>query len=328
MDLDIYRTNPKTSYLMVEYDRLANEIIQTNDLASTDPSVASLVTEELKKLKDQQDLLLSQIDEILNKHIPDSDSTSINELIMEIRAGAGGDEASLFAFNLLEMYTRYCDSKNYSYVIIDESKSPVGGYKEVSVEIKGLNVFDDFKYETGVHRIQRIPSTEKQGRVHTSTASVAVMPIKKSLDLVINPTDLEIDFTRSGGAGGQNVNKVETAVRITHKPSGLVVRSQSERTQGKNKEKAMSILESKLIALKEEAEAKEEAADRKAQIGTGDRSEKIRTYNVLQDRVTDHRIKKSWHGIERIFGGGIGPIVESFKTFDEDTIIEDEGLAT
>jgi peptide chain release factor 1 len=313
MDLEGYRTNPKTAYLMVEYDRLSAAILDTEQLAESDPGVAELATAELEELKAQQVAMLVQIEEIVNKKVEAGESLGSNELIMEVRAGAGGDEASLFAASLVEMYSRYCDAQGYRYTTIDESKSPVGGYKEVSIEITGKNVYDDFKYETGVHRIQRIPATEKQGRVHTSTASVAVMPVKHSSEIVINPTDLEIDFTRSGGAGGQNVNKVETSVRVLHKPSGIVVRSQSERTQGKNKEKALSILESKLIALKEEEEAKTEAATRKAQIGTADRSEKIRTYNVLQDRVTDHRIKESWHGIERIFAGAIAPIIEALK---------------
>lgn len=313
MDLEGYRTNPKTAYLMVEYDRLSAAISETEQLAETDPGVAELAKVELEELKVQQAAVLSQIDEIVNKKVEGGETFGANELIMEVRAGAGGDEASLFAMSLVEMYSRYCDAMGFHYTTIDESMSPVGGYKEVSIEINGKNVYDHFKYETGVHRIQRIPSTEKQGRVHTSTASVAVMPIKHSTELTINPNDLEIDFTRSGGAGGQNVNKVETSVRILHKPSGLVVRSQSERTQGKNREKALSILESKLIALKEEEEARAEAATRKAQIGTADRSEKIRTYNVLQDRVTDHRIKESWHGIERIFAGAIGPIIEALQ---------------
>lgn len=313
MDIDIYRKDHRTSYLMVEYDRLTSQIIESQDLLNKDPAIKSLVEEEIANLKKQQDLILIQAEEIFNKKKTDDSSAEIKQVVMEIRAGAGGDEASLFAAQLLEMYSRYSDIKGWSFVVVDESLNSVGGYKEVSVEIAGKDVFDDFKYETGVHRVQRIPATEKQGRVHTSTASVAVLPIKERADFAINPADIEVEFSRSGGAGGQNVNKVETAVRLTHKPTGLVVRSQSERTQVRNKEKAMEILTSKLIALKEEEEAKSESSARREQIGTGDRSEKIRTYNVLQDRVTDHRIKKSWHGIEKIFAGGIDSIIESLK---------------
>ena len=179
--------------------------------------------------------------------------------------------------------------------------------------MKGRNIYDSFRYETGVHRIQRIPATEKQGRVHTSTASVAIMPIRKKTYITINPSDLEVETSRSGGAGGQNVNKVETAVRLVHKPTGLAVRCQSERTQGRNKDKAMAILENKLNELHLEKENQKEADHRRNQIGTGDRSEKIRTYNVLQDRVTDHRIKESWHGIEKIFAGYLDPIISALK---------------
>ncbi len=323
MDLDAYRQNPKTTYLMAEYDRLVLKVAEVESLAQADESFKELAVEELQTLNQAKDEMLKQVEEIANKKKESTGTDGADDMIMEIRAGAGGDEASLFAATLTEMYARYCEGKGWSFSIVDESKSAVEGYKEVSIEISGKNVYDEFRYETGVHRIQRIPSTEKQGRVHTSTASVAVMPIKESTDIFLNPSDLEIDFSRAGGAGGQNVNKVETAVRVLRKPSGIVVRSQAERSQGRNKEKALAILLSKLIALNEQEAAKSEAANRKAQIGTGDRSEKIRTYNVLQDRVTDHRIKESWHGIERIFEGQIGPILEALKSAS--TELENQG---
>src|SRR3990167_4561872 len=201
------------------------------------------------------------------------------------------------------MYKKYADSKGWSFSVVNESKTSLGGYKEAAIEIRGEGVYQKLRFETGVHRIQRIPETEKMGRVHTSTASVAILPIRKKTTIEIKPSDLEIELSRSGGAGGQNVNKVETAVRIIHKPTGIDVRSTAERSQLKNREKAMSILTAKLEARKEEEEAAEHSLNRKTQIGTADRSEKIRTYNILQDRVTDHRIKKSWHNIERIFKG-------------------------
>ena len=239
-----------------------------------------------------------------------------NEIILEVRAGAGGEEAALFAQTLANMYKKYADSKGWSFSVVNESKTSLGGYKEAVFEIRGKNVYQELRFETGVHRIQRVPETEKMGRVHTSTASVAILPIRKKTSVEIKPTDIEIEFSRSGGAGGQNVNKVETAVRLIHKPTGIDVRSTAERSQQKNREKAMSILVAKLEVLKEEEEAKKYSAERKEQVGTADRSEKIRTYNILQDRITDHRIKESWHNIEKILAGEIAPIIEAMKSLE------------
>ena len=234
-------------------------------------------------------------------------------VILEIRAGAGGKEAAFFADNLYNMYSKYAESQNWKFKLIEQSKDELGGIREISFEIQNPNAYEKLKYEAGVHRVQRIPSTEKSGRIHTSTASVTVLPIYEEKAFEIKQEDLEIAFTHSGGKGGQNVNKVETAVRMTHKPSGLVVRCTNERSQLKNRNRALEILKSKLETLEEEKRAKEEGDERRNQIGTADRSEKIRTYNILQDRVTDHRIKKSWHNIEGILNGEIGPILESFK---------------
>jgi len=232
------------------------------------------------------------------KENPDASPTSV---VMELRAGAGGDEASIFADNLKEMYQKYAEHRGWKTRVIDD----------LTFEITGKDAYDALRYETGVHRVQRVPLTEKSGRIHTSTASVAVLPIRVKTNVELNPADIEMEFSRSGGAGGQNVNKVETAVRLIHKPTGIDVRSSSERSQLANREKAMQILTAKLEMLHEEEEAKKHAAERKEQIGTGDRSEKIRTYNYLQDRITDHRVKESWHNLPKIMAGDIGDIVEA-----------------
>ncbi|HEY4494747.1 MAG TPA: PCRF domain-containing protein, partial [Candidatus Paceibacterota bacterium] len=261
------------------------------------------------------------------KAIVDSEKEELeypNEIILEVRAGAGGDEAALFAEELLQMYKKYAESKGWGAKILEESKVSIGGYKEAIMEIRGKGAYEALRYETGVHRVQRVPDTEKMGRVHTSTASIAILPIRKKVQLDINPTDILMEFSRAGGKGGQNVNKVETAVRLVHKPTGIDVRATNERSQSANKERAMSILMAKLQALKEEEEAKKFNANKKGQIGTGDRSEKIRTYNVLQDRITDHRIKTSWHNIPKIVAGEIDPIVKALKEYSETGIMGNE----
>ena len=278
-------------------------------MSEKDPTMVELAREELNVLRIQKEGILKEMesifaDDVLEEEFP-------NEIILEVRAGAGGEEAALFAQILANMYKKYADSKGWSFSVVNESKTSLGGYKEAVFEIRGKNVYQELRFETGVHRIQRVPETEKMGRVHTSTASVAILPIRKKTSVEIKPADIEIEFSRSGGAGGQNVNKVETAVRLIHKPTGIDVRSTAERSQQKNREKAMSILIAKLEVLKEEEEAKKYSAERKEQVGTADRSEKIRTYNILQDRITDHRIKESWHNIEKILAGEIGPIIEA-----------------
>ena len=240
-------------------------------------------------------------------------NSSPQNIILEIRAGVGGNEAAIFAGDLANMYTKFASREGWTASILDESRNDLGGYKEVVIELSGEGVYDKLKQESGVHRVQRVLATEKSGRVHTSTASVAVLPIRETEKMIIKPQDLEIAFTRSGGAGGQNVNKVETAVRITHRPTGLVVKCTSERSQQRNREKAMMILASK-ISEAQKSQAHGEMADaRKQQIGTQDRSEKIRTYNFLQDRITDHRVGKSFHDIERIMEGGLDKIFKAME---------------
>jgi peptide chain release factor 1 len=235
-------------------------------------------------------------------------------VMLEVRAGAGGDEAALFAAELAHMYLAYAERQGWPYTTENESPGPAGGYKEAAFEIVHPRVYDALRYETGVHRVQRIPVTEKAGRIHTSTASVAILPMRRKPTIEINPTDIQMEFSRSGGAGGQNVNKVETAVRLVHVPTGIEVRSQSERSQLKNREKAMTLLVAKLEAIHDEEEAKRHASERKDQIGTGDRSEKIRTYNFPQNRITDHRIKVSWHNIEAVMAGELEPIIAALQT--------------
>jgi peptide chain release factor 1 len=301
MTIEEFKNNKKTTYLADEFIRLETEEKSVTEMLAADPSMEEIAKEELTSLITQKENVWKQMEEILT--VEKQEEEFPNEIIMEVRAGVGGEEAALFAEVLAKMYAGYAGVKGWSFNIIDESRNDIGGYKEASFEIKGLGVYKELRYETGVHRIQRIPETEKNGRVHTSTASVAVLPIRKKSTVEIKPSDLLIEFSRAGGKGGQNVNKVETAVRIVHKPTGLEVRCVAERSQSRNKEKAMMILTAKLEQQKSESDAIQFAKERKDQIGTADRSEKIRTYNILQDRITDHRVKQSWYNIEKILNG-------------------------
>ncbi|MDO8575228.1 MAG: PCRF domain-containing protein [bacterium] len=314
MDLSLFKQNHKTTFLAEMYEKLLKDEAEVLAMLS-DPALKEMAEEDLKSIKEQKEGLEKQMNEIL-----DSEKEEIEfpaEMILEVRAGAGGEEAALFAEELLMMYKKYAESIGWNVKIIEESKSPLGGYKEVSLQIKGKDSYKKLRYETGVHRIQRVPETEKMGRVHTSTVSVSILPIRKKTSIEIKPTDLHIEFSRSGGKGGQNVNKVESAVRIVHIPTNIDVRSTAERSQAANKERAMTILTAKLEVLKEEEEAKKWSSEKKSQIGTGDRSEKIRTYNILQDRITDHRIKQTWHNIEIIFAGKIQPILDALEEYEK-----------
>ncbi len=309
MDLDLskYKQSPKTAYLAESLSRLLIEEEEVRKLAGSDPEMAKMSEEELANISIQKSELIAQMDEILKEEKAEEEFP--NEIILEVRAGAGGDEATLFAQELGQMYINYAKKQGWQTAELAEQM----------YEIHGKGVYKKLRYETGVHRVQRTPETEKMGRIHTSTATVAVLPVRKKLNIEIKPADIEIDTFRSGGAGGQNVNKVETAVRITHKPSGLEVKCTSERSQLKNKEKAMAILGAKLEALEEEKAAKALSAERKGQIGTGDRSEKIRTYNFPQNRITDHRIKVSVHDIPGFMNGNIDKMLEAIEKGEQGT---------
>jgi len=296
-----FKKNFATAYLAEEYERLDKEAGDALDAAGTEDELKVLAEEEVVRLRARQASILAEIEHILAKEKEEEQRPS--SIVMELRAGTGGDEAAIFARDLKEMYQKYAENRGWRTRVIDD----------LTLEIFGEGVYDALRYETGVHRVQRVPLTEKSGRIHTSTASIAVLPIRIKSKMEINPADIEIEFSRSGGAGGQNVNKVETAVRLIHTPTGIDVRSSSERSQLANREKAMQILSAKLEQLHEEEEAKKHAENRKAQIGTGDRSEKIRTYNYLQDRITDHRIKESWHNLPKIMAGSIDDIIEALR---------------
>lgn len=302
IDIQHFKDNPKTAYLAGEFERVSAELVHLDAVAAEDAAMKELAEEERDVLTVQRDALLKNMQDIVAEEA--QEEAAPIAAVMEFRAGAGGDEAALFAEELSHMYQRYAEKKGWQVTLLDDWKA---------FEIKGKGAYEALRWETGVHRVQRVPETEKQGRIHTSTASVAIMPIRKKIAFELNPADLEIEFSKSGGAGGQNVNKVETAVRLVHTPTGIDVRSSSERSQLKNREKAMSLLSAKLEQMQEEEEAKKHAETRKNQVGTGDRSEKIRTYNFPQNRVTDHRIKESWHNIDAIMVGELDAIVETLQ---------------
>jgi peptide chain release factor 1 len=303
-----YSGDTRVSYLVQEWKRLTQAEKDAQELIEVDPSMKELAEKELSDIDEQKVTLMEQMQKIIGDP---NEREWPNEIVLEVRAGVGGEEASLFAEELAQMYVKYAQTMGWSAKGVEESRAALGGYKEAQFEIKGKDCYRKLRYETGVHRVQRVPATEKAGRIHTSTASVAILPIYKRSKIEINPSDLEIETSRSGGAGGQNVNKVETAVRIIHKPTGLDVKCTSERSQAQNKEKAMTLLVSRLQQLKDDEEDRKRSADRASQIGTADRSEKIRTYNFPQDRITDHRIKESWSNVEKIMNGAIEPILEA-----------------
>jgi len=272
-----------------------------------DPELKKLMNDEMNELEKQITLHKSALDELLHPADP-NDSRNV---IMEIRAGTGGDESTLFAAELYRLYSRYAEKQGWKHKIISSNRTGLGGFKEIIFLIEGTNAYRSLKYEMGVHRVQRIPETEKSGRVHTSAATVAVLPEAEEIDIDIKPQDIRIDTFMSGGHGGQSVNTTYSAIRITHLPTKMIVTCQDEKSQQQNRLKALTILRSRLFAMEEEKRQKERSDARKQQIGTGDRSEKIRTYNFPQDRLTDHRIKKNWHNLDSIMDGDIEPIVQA-----------------
>lgn len=297
------------------YKKTLSEIAANKNLLNEtkDTELKELAKEESEMLQSKIEALEAEIKELLVPKDPNDEKNAI----MEIRAGTGGEEASLFAADLLRMYTRYFETKNWKVEILDFNESSIpGGLKEAVLNITGKSVYGDMKYESGVHRVQRVPKTESQGRLHTSAASVAVLPEAEDFDVEINEGDLKIDVFRSGGAGGQNVNKVETAIRITHIPTGLVVQCQDERSQLKNKHKAMKVLRSRLFELELSIRDKEISESRKQMVKSGDRSDKIRTYNFPQNRFTDHRIGLTLYNLSDIIEGNLDEVIDKLKTAD------------
>jgi peptide chain release factor 1 len=284
-----------------------------------DEEMRALAKQEVESLKARSESLLDQVKRALIPKDPADDK----DVIVEVRAGTGGDEAGLFAADLFRMYTRYAQSRGWKVEVISSSESGIGGFKEIIFEVKGRGAYSRLKHERGVHRVQRVPVTEASGRIHTSTATVAVLPEAEEVEVEVNPNDLRIDIYHSGGAGGQNVNKVATAVRITHFPTGMVVICQDERSQLRNKMKAMAVLRARLLDSERRRQHEEVTEARRSQVGTGERAEKIRTYNYPQDRVTDHRIGLTLHSLPDILNGDLDELVDAVATSEEAKRLEE-----
>lgn len=307
----------KLGHLVEKYEdflRIDKNIKENEEIISSekDEELITMAKEENEKILETRKVMEKELEVMLTPKDPRDEK----DVIVEIRAGAGGDEAGLFAMQLFRMYGKFAEKNRWRTTILSSNVSSVGGFKEAIFEINGTDVFSKMKYESGVHRVQRVPETEKQGRVHTSTVTVAVLPEAEEAEIKVRNEDLRIDTFCSSGPGGQSVNTTYSAIRITHIPTGLVVSCQDEKSQLKNKSKAMQILRSRLLAAEEEKRDKEAKDTRKSQIGTGDRSEKIRTYNFPQDRITDHRIKQSWHEINNVLEGNLDEVIASLQQAD------------
>ena len=307
-----------------QYKATTKAINETQDMLANglEPDMLSLAREELNSLKEHQGKLI----EVLRLSLLPKDPNDAKDTIMEIRAGTGGEEATLFAADLFRMYSRYAQNKGWHIDVIDSNQSEIGGTKEIVFEIKGKGAFSRLKYERGVHRVQRVPVTEASGRLHTSTATVAVLPEAEDIEVAVNPDDIKIDFFRSGGAGGQNVNKVTTAVRITHLPTGIVATCQDERSQLRNRMKAMAVLRARLFDKEQSKQLEEVTRERRTQIGSGERAEKIRTYNFPQNRITDHRINLAIHNLQRILDGDLDNLVEALAASEQARQLEESLL--
>ena len=295
-----------------QYKATSKSLEETRAMLSggLDEDMVTLVKQEIESLESRQDRLFEGLKIALLPKDPHDEK----DIIMEIRAGTGGNEAGLFAADLFRMYSRYAQSKGWKMDIISLNESGIGGFKEIILEVKAKGAYSRLKYESGVHRVQRVPTTEASGRIHTSTATVAVLPKAEEVDISINPDDLRIDIFCSGGAGGQNVNKVATAVRVTHLPTGMVVTCQDERSQLQNKLRALSVLRSRLLDIERRKQEEKITLERRFQVGTGDRAEKIRTYNFPQDRVSDHRINLTLHNLPRILQGELDELLDALAT--------------
>lgn len=304
-----------------KYKQVVQQIKDDEEMLSTglDDEMAAMVKEELSDSKNEKQKLEQEIKILL---LP-KDPNDGKDLIMEIRGAAGGDEASLFAADLFSMYSKYAERQGWSIEVIDKNMTEVGGFKEIALTINGKNVWSKLKYESGAHRVQRVPVTESAGRVHTSTATVVVMPEEEDVEIDLDPKDIRVDVYRSSGAGGQHINKTSSAVRMTHLPTGIVVAMQDQRSQQQNREKAMKILKARVYDYYESQEQSEYDENRKSAVGTGDRSERIRTYNYPQNRVTDHRIGLSLNKLDRIMNGELDDVIDALVLYDQTKALEE-----